>query len=63
VLVKYYRDDEVCGRGWRRKIPIPNDRRRYRHLPKQALKILLLAPMDEREYIHRRMLSACKKYS
>ena len=66
MLVTHHLDDDVWQwlalQNWR-KITFPNDRRRYRHLPKQALKILLQAPMDEREYIHRRMLSASKKPS
>lgn len=64
MLVTHHLDDEVWQwlalQNWR-KIIFPNDRRRYRHLPKRALKILLRAPMDEREYVHRRMLAACSK--
>jgi hypothetical protein len=64
MLVTHHLEDDawqwLALQNWR-KITFPNDRRRYRHLPKQALKILLRAPMDERERLHRRMLSVCSK--
>ena len=46
--------------GWR-KITVPNDRRRYRRLPKEALRILIKAPQDELDDIHSLMLAAVER--
>lgn len=48
--------------GWR-KITVPNDRRRYRRLPKEALRILIKAPQEELDAIHGRMMAAVAKSS
>ncbi|MBK9445492.1 MAG: hypothetical protein IPO00_04995 [Betaproteobacteria bacterium] len=46
--------------GWR-KITVPNDRRRYRNLPKEAMKILIKASPEALDPIHGRMLAAAAK--
>jgi hypothetical protein len=46
--------------GWR-KISVPDDRRRYRRLPKEALKILLKTPPEALDSVHARMLAAVAK--
>lgn len=64
MLVTHDLDDAtwqwLALHGWR-KITVPNDRRRYRRMPRQALKVLLRAPAEERDTLHQRMLIACKK--
>jgi len=47
--------------NWR-KITVPDDRRRYRHLPDSAFKVLLRAPIEELGDTHRRMLSAASRF-
>ena len=47
----------LAMQGWR-KITVPDDRRRYRRLPKEAMKILIKTPPQELDSVHARMLAA-----
>lgn len=47
--------------NWR-KITVPDDRRRYRHLPDKAFRMLLRAPVEELGDTHRMLLAAVSRF-
>lgn len=51
----------LAGKHWR-KLAHSDDRRRYRHLPSRAFRLLLQAPPEERDAVYAKIVAAGQRY-